>query len=137
MREAPTHHLPGDARAEEAAYHGTKPHVFGKPPVAKGYAVAIHGGQHHVGEDGTFNAGISRTKSAAALQGGKLPTDPPTIGKRLPTPAVSWGQKSVGAEKHDASGAQAKKILNEAYAASGVDHPANFGRLPSTVTEET
>jgi hypothetical protein len=112
----------------EAAQHGTKPHCLDKPPVAKGYPIAVHGGQHHVGDEGSFNAGISRTEAAAALQGDRLPTDPPVIGKRLSPAPVAWGNKSVGAEKHDATGAQADKVLREAHRASGKDHPANLGR---------
>ena len=137
MKVAPTHHVPAPSRAIEAAQHGTKPHCLDKPPVAKGYPIAVHGGQHHTGEDGSFNAGISRTAAAAALQGGKLPTDPPDVVKKLSPAPVAWMNKSVGAEQHDATGAQARKILQDAYEASGPDHPANLGKLPRAVTEET
>jgi len=56
--------------------------------------VPVHGGMHHVGPNGEFNAGISATAAAAALAGDKLPTDPPTIGKRLSPPAISPGMRS-------------------------------------------
>jgi hypothetical protein len=127
MKVAPTHHTPAPSRAIEAAQHGTKPHCLDKPPVAKGYPIAVHGGMHHVSGD-AFNAGISPTAAAAALQGGKLPTDPPKVGKVTAHAPVAWNQKSVGAERHDATGAQANKVLQEAYRASGKDHPNNLGR---------
>ena len=56
--------------------------------------VPVHGGQHHVGPNGEFNAGISSTAAAAALAGGKLPTDPPVIGKRLAPVELHPGMKS-------------------------------------------
>ncbi len=66
------HHKPAIARGMEPQQsHAT----LGKPGRAKGYAVEVHSGMSHV-TDGAFNAGISRTESAAALQGYKLPTDP-------------------------------------------------------------
>jgi hypothetical protein len=137
MSDGKIHHTPAPSRGMEAAEHGVKPHCLDKPPQAKGYPVATAWGQHHVGEDGTRQTGVSRTEAASALRGGKLPTDPPDVVKTLPTPAASWGNKSVGAERHDATGEQARKILQDAYAASGPDHPANLGKLPAAVTEET
>lgn len=103
----------------------------------KGSPVHVHGSMHHV-TDGTFNAGVSKTEAAAALTGYTLPTDPPVVvGKKLTPAPVAWGNKSVGAEQHDASGAQARKILQDGYAASGPDHPARLGILPDATTETT
>ena len=123
------HHVPAPSRDMEAAEHGVKPHCLDKPPRAKGYPIATAWGQHHVGEDGTRQTGVSRTESAAALRGGKLPTDPPVIGKKLSPAPVTWGNRSVGAEQHDASGAQANKILQDAVEASGPDHPVRMAQL--------
>ena len=137
MSDSKIHHTPAPSREMEAAEHGVKPHCLDKPPQAKGYPVATAWGQHHVGEDGTRRTGVSRTEAASALRGGKLPTDPPVIGKKLSPAPVAWMNKSVGAEQHDATGTQTRKILQDAYAASGVDHPANLGKLPPAVTEGT
>lgn len=121
---APTHHTAPPSRGMEAQQHA----ILGKPGKPKGYPIAVAAGQHHVGEDGQGYTGVSRTESAAALQGDKLPTDPPVIRKRLYPAPIAWGQKSVGAEKHDATGEQARKILTDAYAVSGVDHPHNMAQ---------
>lgn len=111
--------------------------ILGKPAKAKGYPIVTAWGQHHVGEDGTRQTGVSRTEAASALRGGKLPTDPPVVGKTFKAPAVTWGNKSVGAEQHDTTGKQARKILQDAVEASGPDHPENMARqLPPTVNEE-
>jgi ribonuclease PH len=70
--------------------------------------VAITPGMVHV-KDGTVNAGISATAVAAALAGGALPTDPPTIGKVLTPVTISPGMRSrttpTNDEQHRALGA--------------------------------
>ena len=76
------HHVPAPSRGMEAQQHDKA--ILGKPAKAKGYPVAVHDAMHHV-QDGAFNAGISKTESAAALQGYELPTDP----------AVQHGPKST------------------------------------------
>jgi CBS domain-containing protein len=84
----------------------------------------VHGGMHHVGDDadGTFNAGISRTAAAAALTGGKLPTDAPVIGKVLSKPAIAWGSESQS-DVHRQLGAA---IMREALTTAPNDHPAKL-----------
>jgi hypothetical protein len=91
----------------------------------------------HVGEDGTHQTGVSRTESAAALKGGWSPTDPPNIVKKLAPAKVAWGQKSVGAEQHDSTGSQARKVLEEGHPAEVAKRLGTPRGLPTTVTEET
>jgi hypothetical protein len=87
----------------------------------------VHGGQSHR-DGGTHNAGISRTASAAALDGYKLPTDPPVVVKRLPIPAVNPGTPSRpdrGVYDPD----RANKVIGEAILSGST-------RLPDSVCED-
>jgi hypothetical protein len=53
-------------------------------PNSKREPVAAHDGMKHTADDGSKLTGLSRTQSAAILQGDKLPTDRPAIVKVLP-----------------------------------------------------
>ena len=81
----------------------------------KGYPIAVAWGQHHVGEDGTQQTGISRTESAAALTGYKLPTDPAKQhgSKMVPVPGVTRGMKSDPERGHYDPG-MAHRVVGEA-----------------------
>lgn len=61
---------------------GSSKKFLSQPPI-------VHDGMHHVADDGQRVTGVSRTASASALQGFKLPTDPQVQhrGKQLPIPA--------------------------------------------------
>ena len=131
------HHLPAQSRGMEFQQHDKA--ILGKPARAKGYPVAVHDAMHHV-QDGAFNAGISKTESAAALQGYTLPTDP----------VVQHGTKSLpitACHPHMQSDPQrgvydpesGRAILDQAIAETGgPDHPANMKRavLPQAVDEQ-
>jgi hypothetical protein len=110
----------------EAAQHGTKPHCLDKPPQPKGHDIAVHGSMNHI-QDGAFNAGISKTAAAAALRGGKLPTDPPTVGKVFKVPEVTRGMKS-DPERGHYDPANAVKVFSEATLSGST-------RLPDEVSE--
>ncbi len=135
------HHVAAPSRGMEAADHGTKPHCLDKPPKAKGYPIAEAWGQHHVDESGTLQTGISRTESAAALRGGKLPTDPPTVGKVFPVPGVTRGLEahSNDVERGYFDPENANKVWTEGLEHAGPDHPHRLGatKLPPETTEST
>jgi hypothetical protein len=130
----PVHHTPADARATEPTNaSATLARGTGKP---KGYPVATAWGQHHVGEDGTGQTGISRTESAAALTGYKLPTDPAVQhgSKKLPVPACNTGTPSRP-ERGNYKPAIADALTGEATRAKD-DFAPILHTLPSNVTEE-
>lgn len=135
---APIHHTSAPVRIAEHQERQQHPNALLRPGQPKFSVVPVHGGMSHVGEDGTHQTGVSRTASAAALTGYKDPTTPPDVVKTFAPAKVAWGNKSVGSEQHDVSGAQAKKILQEGVAASGPDHPITMAnRLAQSTTEET
>jgi len=78
--------------------------------------IVAHGGMSHQTKDG-LAAGISRTQSAAALDGDKLPTDRPAVGKRLDPVALHPGmtarQHAEFAAQHE-SGGSAADVFDEA-----------------------
>ena len=123
----------GDLRSTRgfAAVKGELPAVDVQPRhgLAKGGEVAVAFGQHHVGEDGVLQTGISRTAAAAALRGDKLPTDPPVVAKRLPIPAVTWGNKPDPERSHYEP-ENANKVVGEAIVSGST-------RLPGATSEGT
>ena len=132
MSDSKIHHTPAPSRGMEAAEHGVKPHCLNKPSKAKGYSVAVAWGQRHVGEDGTTQTGVSRTEAASALRGGKLPTDPPVIAKRLPIPGPNPGTPSRP-ERGQYNPAMHEAVMGEAK--TSPDDFARFGKLQSGTTE--
>ncbi len=117
-----------------------QPRHGGQP---KGSPVFAHGAMHHT-QDGVFNVGISKTASAAALAGYKLPTDPPIEGKRVAPAALhpsmaserrSGPEGSVGAKYDPRSG---DKVLSEAvHTPDDFAHRVGRSGLPDAVAEQT
>ncbi len=120
------HHVPAPSRGMESQQNANSLRG-GKP---KGYPIAVAWGQHHVGEDGTRQTGISRTESAAALTGYKLPTDPAKQhgSKMVPVPGVTRGMKSDPERGHYDPG-MAHRVVGEAVASGST-------KLPSATSEE-
>ena len=131
------HHVPAASRGMESQQHDKA--ILGKPAKAKGYPLAVHDAMHHV-QDGAFNAGISKTESAAALQGYELPTDPVVQhgNKQLPIPACHSATPSR-ADRSAYDPKSGRAILDQGIAETGgPDHPANMKRavLPQAVDEQ-
>lgn len=89
----------------------------------------VHDGMHHT-QDGAFNAGVSKTESASALQGYQLPTDPVKQhgSKQLPVPACNPGTPSR-ADRGTYDPVRAGRVMGAA-AMSGST------KLPQTTTED-
>ncbi len=99
---------------------------------AKGGPVAVAFGQHHVGEDGTLQTGVSRTESAAALRGGKLPTDPPVVGKVFAVPGVTRGLEAHANDSE--TGHFDPKISDRVMGEATI---SGSTRLPASTSENT
>ncbi len=118
----PVHHTYGEVPQTTRSGLGRE---GGKP---KGYPIHVHGGQTHR-DGGTVNTGISRTASASALQGGKLPTNPPVVAKRLPIPRPNSGTPSR-AERGVFDPNRANKVMSEAVLSGST-------KLPDSTSEST
>jgi hypothetical protein len=125
-----------------AAVKGELPAVDIQPRrgKAKGGPVAVAFGQHHVGEDGNLQVGISRTAAASALRGDTAPTDPPKIGKVFAVPGVTRGME---AHANDSDRGHAVRALGDAVWADALagskEHTSGLklSALPGTVGEKT
>ncbi len=92
--------------------------------------IVAHGGMSHQTKDG-LAAGISRTQSAAALDGDKLPTDRPAVGKRLDPVALHPG---MTARQHAEFVDDLPELtLGEIWAIEELIHGTRSGKARDTV----